>query len=158
MASRRSGPLRAFRIADMRRPIFDGSGAMIYGARWNSPGRRVIYAAETYAAALLEILVHASGSVPQSQGYVEIEIPSGLSIEEIAEDDAPGWDSPSFEATRAFGDRWYDERRTPVLMVPSVVTHVERSVLIDQDHPDFHRISASQPRPVRWDRWLWRRP
>jgi RES domain-containing protein len=81
MAFRRSGPLRAFRIADMRHPIFDGSGAMLHGARWNSPGRRVIYAAETDAGALLEILVHASGSVPRSQGYVEIEIPAGLSIE-----------------------------------------------------------------------------
>ena len=91
MASLRSGPLRAFRIADMRHSIFDGSGAMLHGARWNSPGRRVIYAAETYAGALLEILVHASGSVARSQGYVEIEIPSGLSIEEITQDDVPRW-------------------------------------------------------------------
>ena len=75
MAFLRSGPLRVFRIADMRHAIFDGTGAMLYGARWNSHGRRVIYAAETYAGALLEILVHASGSVPRSQGYVEIEIP-----------------------------------------------------------------------------------
>jgi RES domain-containing protein len=158
MAFRRSGPLRAFRIADMRHTIFDGSGAMFHGARWNSPGRRVIYAAETYAGALLEILVHASGSVPQSQGYVEIKIPAGLSIEEITPDDLPQWYSPSFDAARSFGDRWYDERRTPVLIVPSVITLVERNVLINQEHPDFHRISASQPMRVRWDRRLWRRP
>jgi RES domain-containing protein len=69
----------------MSRPLprSNGTGAMLFGARWNSPGRRVIYPAETYGGALLEILVHASGSVRQSQGYVEIEIPSGLSIEEI---------------------------------------------------------------------------
>ena len=158
MASRRSGPLRAFRIADMRHAIFDGSGAMLHGARWNSPGRRVIYAAETYAGALLEILVHASGSVPRSQGYVEIEIPSGLSIEEITQDDLPQWDSPSFGATQAFGDRWYDERRTPVLIVPSVVTRVERNVLINQEHPEFPLVRASQALPVRWDARLWKSP
>ena len=158
MASRRSGPLRAFRIADMRHTIFDGTGAMLYGARWNSPGRRVIYAAETYAGALLEILVHASGSVPRSQGYVEIEIPTGLSIEEITQDDVPRWDSPSFEATQAFGDRWYDERRTPVLIVPSVVTRVERNVLINQEHPEFPLVRASQAVPVRWDARLWKGP
>jgi RES domain-containing protein len=158
MAFRRSGPLRAFRIADMRHNIFDGSGAMFHGARWNSPGRRVIYGAETYAGALLEILVHASGSVPQSQGYVEIEIPSGLSIEEITQDDLPRWDAPSFEASRAFGDRWYDERRTPVLIVPSVVTRVERNVLINQEHPDFPMVRASQGVPVRWDARLWKKP
>jgi RES domain-containing protein len=158
MASPRSGPLRAFRIADMRHTIFDGTGAMLYGARWNSPGRRVIYAAETYAGALLEILVHASGSVPQSQGYVEIEIPSGLSIEEITQDDVPRWDSPSFEATQAFGDRWYDERRTLALIVPSVVTRVERNVLINQEHPEFPMVRASQAVPVRWDSRLWKSP
>ena len=37
MASRRSAPLRAFRIADMRHPIFDGSGAMLHGARGTAP-------------------------------------------------------------------------------------------------------------------------
>jgi RES domain-containing protein len=157
MASRRSGPLRAFRIADMRHPLFDGTGAMLHGARWNSPGRRVIYAAETYAGALLEILVHASGSVPRSHGFVEIEIPAGVPIEDVAGDEVRGWDSPSFEITQAFGDRWYDERRTPVLLVPSVVTRVERNVLINQEHPDFARIRASKPLPVRWDARLWRR-
>jgi RES domain-containing protein len=140
----------------MRHAIFDGSGAMLHGARWNSPGRRVIYAAETYAGALLEILVHASGNVPRSQGYVEIEITSGLSIEEITQDDLPRWDAPSFEATQAFGDRWYDERRTPVLVVPSVVTRVERNVLINQEHPDFPLVQASQAVLVRWDSRLWK--
>jgi RES domain-containing protein len=124
---------------------------MLHGARWNCPGRRVIYAAESYAGALLEILVHASDSVPRSQGYVEIQLPGGLSIEEASPDDVPQWDSPSFAIARAFGDRWYDERRTPVLIVPSLVTLVERNILIDQDHPDFDRIKASQPMPVRWD-------
>ena len=155
MASPRSGPLRAFRIADMRHPIFDGRGAMLHGARWNSPGRLVIYASETYAGALLEILVHGSGSVPRSQGYVEIEIPAGLSIETISPDDLPHWDSASFETARAFGDRWVDQRRTPVLIVPSVVTRVERNILINQEHPDFARIRASRPLPVRWDKRLW---
>jgi len=155
MASPRSGPLRAFRIADMRHTIFDGTGAMMHGARWNSPGRRVVYASETYAGALLEILVHGSGCVPGSQGYIEIEIPAGMSIEELAPDALPRWDSASFETARAFGDAWYDQRRTPVLMVPSVVTRLERNVLINQEHPDFKKIRASEGLPVRWDKRLW---
>lgn len=128
---------------------------MLHGARWNSPGRRVVYASETYAGALLEILAHASGSVPRTQGYIEIEVPAELSIEEITADELPQWDSPSFETARAFGNRWYDERRTPVLLVPSVATRIERNVLMNQEHPDFARIRASEPRPVRWDDRLW---
>jgi len=101
------------------------------------------------------MLVHASGSLPRGQAYIEIEIPSALSIEEITPDDVPHWDSPSFEAARRFGDRWYDEGRTPVLLVPSVVTRIERNVLINQQHADFRYIRASQPLPVRWDSRLW---
>jgi len=130
---------------------------MLHGARWNSPGRRVIYAAETYAGALLENLVNTSGSVPRSQAYVEIEIPAGVSIEEITPEDVPRWDSPSFEAARASGDRWYDDHRTAVLIVPSVATVVERNVLINQEHPAFSQLRASDPLPVRWDARLWRR-
>lgn len=157
MASRRSGPLRAFRIADIRHPMFDGSGAMLHGARWNSPGRRIIYAAETYSGALLEILVHASGSVPRGLAYIDIEISASFTIEEITPGNVPQWDSPSFESARRFGDRWYDERRTPVLLVPSVVTRVERNVLINQEHPHFAGIRAGKPLPVRWDARLWSR-
>lgn len=155
MGSLRKGPLHAFRIADGRHPIFDGSGAMLHGARWNSPGRRVIYAAETYAGALLEILVHASGAVPRNQVYIEIEIPASVSIEEVMTHDIPGWDARSFEAARAFGDRWYDEGRTAVLLVPSLVTRVERNVVLNQEHPDFGWIRPSRPLPVRWDARLW---
>jgi RES domain-containing protein len=156
MASRHNGPLRAFRIADMRHAIFDGSGAMLHGARWNSPGRRVIYAAETYAGALLEILVHASGRVPATQGWVRIEIPASVAIESVAPDDVPRWDTASFESARRFGDKWYDERRTAVLIVPSVVTQVERNILINQEHPDFAKIRAGEPVAVSWDARLWR--
>jgi RES domain-containing protein len=106
MASRRSGPIRAFRIADMRHTIFDGTGAMLYGARWNPPGRRVFYATETYSGALPEMLVPASGSVPAGQGFIEITIPRGLPIEVVRPDDLSGWDAPSSASARSFGDRW----------------------------------------------------
>lgn len=157
MASRRSGPLRSFRIADPRHPLLDGTGAMLYGARWNSPGRRVIYAAETYAGGLLEILVHASGTVPRRHAYIVIGIPAEVEIEEILPEELPGWDSTSYDTARHFGDRWADERRTAVLLVPSVVTRVERNVLINQDHPDFTLIGATGPAPVLWDTRLWKR-
>jgi RES domain-containing protein len=69
MASRSNFQGRAFRVADPRHALFDGSGAYMKGGRWNSPGRRIIYAAETYAGALLEALVHLNfDSVPRGYG------------------------------------------------------------------------------------------
>ena len=68
MASGPTAPLTAYRIADRRHPIFDGAGATQQGGRWNSPGRPLIYASETFAGALLEQLARANiGTLPRTQ-------------------------------------------------------------------------------------------
>lgn len=158
MASLHRGPLRAYRIADARRSISDGYGAALHGGRWNSPGRRIIYAAETYPGALIEKLVHTNiGRIPRNQKYVEILVPPGVEIGEVEPGEVAGWNAAGRLASRAYGDRWYDTKRTAVLVVPSVVTLVERNVLINQDHPDFRKIRASAPKPVIWDDRLFRR-
>ena len=152
MASQRSGPFRAFRIADGRHPVFDGTGAAVHGGRWNSPGRHIIYGAETFAGALLEVLAHANiGRIPKNQVYIEIQVPEGVAIEALGVDELPGWDATDLEASRAYGDAWYDEGRTAVLLLPSVVTRIERNVLINQVHPDFMRLRVTEPVRVAWD-------
>jgi RES domain-containing protein len=152
-----AGPLRVYRIADRRHKIFDGQCASLFGGRWNSPGRRVIYASETYAGAMLEALVHANiGRLPKTQSWIEILIPKGIRIEEVHPADIPGWDAPDQRASRRYGDRWYDERRTAVLVVPSIVARPERNIAINQEHPEFKRIRATAPKPVIWDQRLFR--
>lgn len=148
--------MQAFRIADRRFPIFDGTGARLVGGRWNSPGRPLIYAAETFAGALLEVLVHANlGRVPKTHVVVEITIPDSISLELSRAEDFRSWDAEDQIASRAFGDQWLAEQRSAVLLVPSMVTHGrERNVLINPDHPDFVHIIASKPQSVGWDKRL----
>ncbi len=145
--------MRAFRIADRRHPIFDPTGAFLNGGRWNSPGRRVIYAAETYAGAMLEVLVHANiRGVPKTQAVVEIHIPDDMGVEELPASILPGWNSDDLTASRSFGDRWLDEGRTAVLLVPSVVLQDrERNVLLNPNHAAFAQIAVSDQVPVIWD-------
>jgi RES domain-containing protein len=151
--------MRAFRIADRRHPVFDGTGARLIGGRWNSPGRAVIYAAETFAGALLEVLVHANlGRVPQTHAVIEISIPESISIETAYPQQIPGWDTPDQIASREFGDRWLREGRSAILLVPSLAAGGrERNVLINPEHSDFRRITASEPEDVRWDDRLFHR-
>jgi len=151
--------MRAFRIADRRHPIFDGTGAKLTGGRWNSPGRPVIYAAETFAGALLEVLVHANlGRVPRTHAVIEITIPESVLIEIVRPEGIPEWDAPDQIASREFGDRWLQELRSGVLLVPSFVARGrERNVLINPEHDDFGRITASEPEDLLWDERLFRR-
>src|ERR1035437_775312 len=142
----------AFRIADHRHPIFDPAGAFLHGGRWNSVGRRVIYAAQTYASALLEVLVHANlGVVPRTQAVVEITIPESVSVETMTAAELEGWAAEDVTASRRFGDRWLDERRTAVLLVPRVALQGrEREVLINPGPPDFVRLGARAPATAGW--------
>lgn len=144
--------MRAYRIADRRFAVFDGTGARLIGGRWNSAGRAVIYAAETFAGALLEVLVHSNlGRIPRTHGAVEITIPDGVSVETLAAAALPGWDAEDQVASRDFGDRWLEQQRTAVLLVPSVVTRgYEHNVLLNPEHPAFRAITASPPRDVIW--------
>ncbi|MBS1821637.1 MAG: RES domain-containing protein [Acidobacteria bacterium] len=148
----------AYRIAPGKHPVFDATGASLWGGRWNSPGRRVIYGAETYSGAMLETLVHLSRpSPPPGFQFVRIEIPDSIPVERVAADALRGWNSLDMKASRAFGDRWYDERRSAVLLVPSVVTlGPERNVVINTEHPDYRSIKVDPPRPVQWDARLFR--
>jgi RES domain-containing protein len=150
--------MRAFRIADRRSPIFEGTGARLVGGRWNSPGRAVIYAAETFAGAVLEVLVHSSmGRLPKTHALVEITIPEEIAVETVAAAAVPGWEAKDQIASRAFGDRWLEEQRTAVLLVPSAVTGGrERNVLLNPVHGEFRHITVSMPQEVIWDERLFR--
>ena len=151
--------MRAFRIADRRFPIFDGTGARLVGGRWNSPGRPVIYAAETFAGAVLEVLVHANlGRVPRTHAVLEITIPDTITTEIVLVGDLPGWEADDQSVSRAFGDQWLEEKRTAVLLVPSLVTRgPERNVVLNPEHPAFKHIISSKPQDVVWDERLFRR-
>lgn len=143
----------AYRIADSRYPIFDPTGAAINGGRWNSVGKRVIYAAESYAGAMLEVLAHRNAqTLPKHHKTVRILIPVDLKIESVYPRDLPGWDDEDERVPRAFGDAWYDAKRSPILRVPSVVTHgPEYNLVLNTLHPQFLLIKARNPEPVVWD-------
>lgn len=152
-------PVRGFRIADPLHPIFDGTGSYLNGGRWTSKGRRVINAAESYAGALLEMLVHLNlGRIPRTHAWIQITIPSDLPMEEVRAEDLPGWNAPDLRASQRYGDSWHSERRSAVLLVPALVTRgIDRNLLLNQDHPDFAAITANEPQDVNWDERLFQR-
>lgn len=152
MASRSERGLIAFRLGSRAHPLLDGTGAATTDhARWNSRGRYVIYAAEHYATALLEKAAQLNGiRLPRSLVYTRIALPPLASVEEVDATDVPGWETDHKTASQRFGDRWYDERRSLVLLVPSLAAPgVERNVLINQRHEEFRGVTSSSPEALR---------
>ncbi|MBY8605978.1 RES family NAD+ phosphorylase [Burkholderia arboris] len=152
--------MKLFRIADTRHTIWSGAGAMLVGGRFNSPGRPVIYAASTFAGAMLEVLVHARiGKVPRTHGWVEATVPDDVGVEHHTAETLPReWDTAALQVARQFGDAWLTESRTALLIIPSVVVRAEFNVLVNPAHPDAARIVVTDPQPVVWDERLFIMP
>jgi RES domain-containing protein len=146
----------AWRVTKTRYQPIDGSGAEIWGGRWNHPGRPVVYAADSFAGALLEILAHSlrPRTLPGPHHAARIEIPDRM-VEALDPEELPGWDERGSRPALEFGTRWLDERRTLALVVPALPSHpVGRTVIINPLHRDRARLLVSPLFAVPWDERL----
>ena len=108
---------------------------------------------------MLECLAHAGiGRVPRTHVALEIVIEGDLAVERHDDASLPaGWDHSNLRVARAFGDAWIRERRTAVLVVPSVFARREGNVVFNPQHAEFKAIIIGNPEPVIWDGRLFER-
>jgi RES domain-containing protein len=145
--------MRLWRICSALHPVWSGEGARLKGGRWNQPGTPAIYAATSYASAVLEILVHGNiGRMPRGFRYVTIDIPDDARIDRVAPDAVAGWEAMPPHPSCEFGDAWLRGREALVLLVPSVVTNgLDLNAVVNPMHRDFARIVVGDEQTVRWD-------
>ena len=136
---------------------FRGDGAALRGGRWNSPGTRVVYAAENASLAALETVVHL-GDHPVVRDYLLFGIELDDAFIQDADDLPRDWAAdPAPPAAAAIGDRWVDEDASVALRVPSAIVDVDHNVLLNPTHADFAAVEIAAPRPFRLDPRLTRR-
>ena len=140
--------MRVWRVC--RRPFADlsGEGARLYGGRWNSPGRPMVYAAESASLAVLEVRVHLDLDwrvLPDD--YVLMAIDTGdLVAETLVETPAD---------PRAAGDAWVASGRSALLRAPSFIVPESANILINPAHRDAARLAVASIRPFAFDARLW---
>jgi RES domain-containing protein len=77
-------------------------------------------------------------------------IPSSTAMRRL-----PAWQaSQPNPISQNFGDRWYDEQRSAVLIVPSVLSPFEHNVLIHQAHAETRSIRVGESLPATMDERL----
>jgi RES domain-containing protein len=132
---------------------FSGEGARRFGGRWNSPGHRVIYTAESQSLAALEMLVHLDSEL-LLQNYFAIPVTiSARLIQHFPTSALPkNWRTyPAPPSTRALGDAWLLEDASPVLQVPSAVIASESNFLLNPAHPLFRKLRIGKPTHFHFD-------
>ncbi|QVL48930.1 MAG: RES domain-containing protein [Thiocapsa sp.] len=130
--------MRVYRLVKERfaDTALDGSGAKVYGGRWNRKGHAVVYASDSIALAALELLVHLHRSeVLNEYRLARLDLPDD---EVLLLDDAglpANWrEDPAPVSTAAIGAAWLTGGQSLALSVPSVLIPQQRNLLLNPAH------------------------
>lgn len=153
--------MRIWRLTKTRHAssAFDGEGARLYGARWNSRGTRVAYGSSDSALAVLEVLVHmASGGTLPGYSLVSARLDDAF-IEDLPPSALPNdWNaSPVPPSVQAVGDGWIRKGASLALRVPSALVPAAYNILVNLAHPDIDRLTVESIDPFEFDPRLLRR-
>lgn len=140
-----------FKFAPTPRAAYSGVGAARRGGRWNSRGLAGAYAASSRALAVLEYLAHIDRDLaPTDLNLFGADLPDD--IEALKTKLPHGWARiPAPPALRSAGDTWLRSKRSLALLVPSVLVHDEKNVLVNPSHPRFREIRFHKPVPFALD-------
>lgn len=122
---------------------FDGKAAQRFGGRWNSPGRRAVYASATKSLAVLEVLVHVEIVGRPFPRFVAFT----FDVDAKLVDRLPATTLPrhwhiarGLPATQQIGDQWLASGHALALAVPSAIVPDESNYLLNPAHPAFGRL------------------
>lgn len=152
--------IKLFRIAtSIHINDISGTGARIYGGRWNHQGYPVVYASGSRSLAALEFLVHVPMALaPEDLSILEINIIERVEIESVNESQLPlNWrDYPAPEQLADIGTEWLKSKSSLLLEIPSAVVNKEVNILINPLHEDIKRISLVSVEKFSFDPRLMR--
>jgi RES domain-containing protein len=132
-----------------------GTGAKLFGGRWNSAGIPALYTTENISLAVLEILVRADKhTIPDSYHLIKINIPSNLTPAAISlQKLKKGW-KDDIGYTQWMGDEFIKSNEGIILKVPSAIVAEENNYLLNTNHKDFQKVRIQQVSAFRFDKRL----
>ena len=119
--------------------------------RWSWASRDVLYTSTTVELAVLEALAHRREMQGRQHFLIRVE------LADAAAQQAPrlphGWRADK-ALTRKMGNRWYDEGRFPILLVPSALSAESTNALLNPHHPSARNLRLDVLRGFIFDRRL----
>ena len=121
-----------------------GTGAALYGGRWNYPGYRVIYASESIPLAILEYIVKA-GVVEDELSDLRIaflNFENGVSVAKVDIRQLPkNWSNyPAPKELKKIGTDWLLSTESLILKIPAISAPDSCNLLINPIHPEFNKV------------------
>lgn len=129
-----------------------GTGAKLFGARWNSKGTPMLYTAGHISLAVLELLVHSSfKNFSIDLDLIDIQLPANIEPAEISVKKLKSKWEYDQDYTRFIGDEFIRNKQDLLLKVPSAIIREENNFLINPLHADFKKIKVRETRSFKPD-------
>jgi len=133
-----------------------GTGARLYGGRWNSIGRPMVYLASSRSLAILEVLVHLSPAIfPGGFCLAQFDVPADNIVTLMPGDLPANWqDILSPNQLKKIGDKFLKEQKSLLLKVPSAIVPEEFNYLVNPMHPEASKIKLIKQQLFNFDERL----
>ncbi|MBC7399116.1 MAG: RES family NAD+ phosphorylase [Mucilaginibacter sp.] len=132
-----------------------GNGARLYGGRWNSEGKAMVYLASSRSLAVLEALAHLNPTnMPDDYSMITIEAPD--SINELNLNILPeNWkEYPEQNILQLVGNRFLFKNEKLLLKVPSALVEEEFNYLMNPIHNLAPSVKIVTKKPFSFDERL----
>lgn len=137
--------MRVWRLSKSRHAnsipeMLSGDGARRAGGRWTPPGMRAVYCAETSSLAVLEVLVHLADPADfVAHRILVLEVP-----DELLATVAGSTSDPVTVGREILAE-------SLGMIVPSAVNALERTIILNPEHPEFGQITTGDIQPFVLD-------
>ena len=127
-----------------------GTGAMLYGGRWNKKGIRMLYTSESLSLAVLEVIANLSSNKLKNLYCVDLDFPDELKTDTVNKLPKEWSLFPYTGATAKLGSKFMQQGGL-CLKVPSAIVTTEHNYLLNPLHDDFYKIRVIDARPFLLD-------
>jgi RES domain-containing protein len=130
-----------------------GNGSRLYGGRWNSAGKQMVYLASSRSLAILEALAHLSPTnMPDDYCMMIIEVPDNSFVEIDINQLPKQWhEYPEPNILKQIGNQFLAQMKKLLLKVPSVIVKEEYNYLLNPLHVDAGNVKMISKQPFSFD-------
>jgi RES domain-containing protein len=134
-----------------------GTGAKLYGSRWNSIGTPMLYLAGSISLAWLEMLVHLQYQDKSTDfALLYVNLPPDAAIQELQAAKLKQHWQQDIGYTRFIGDEFIRSKQKLALKVPSAVVEEEANYLVNPLHPAFKKVGIVKSKIFQFDHRLFK--
>jgi len=132
-----------------------GTGARLYGGRWNSEGKSMVYMASSRSLAVLEALVHFNPTnLPDDYCMTMIETPDNIAEVDINLLPKNWQEYPEQNILKQMGNAFLQQSKHLLLKVPSALVNEEYNYLMNPLHKLAGLVKILSKQPFSFDERL----